>query len=190
MENLELYFLRSFEQEIAKEILYYAAQLDETKESLNDLPQLAKYIEHYGLYKSDIGVYAMLDNKVVGAAWVRLLKSESNRGFGYVNDETPELVFGVKPEYRNQGIGSKILEQLINEVSMSYSQMSLAVRENNPAIKLYERFGFEKVEASQVEDKQRAVTSFVMLKKLQAPAQETQEEDWYQATKKWRDDTY
>lgn len=190
MENMELYFLRSFEQEIAKEILVFAARLDDESKSLKDAPQLARYVEHYGLYKSDIGVYAMVDNKIAGAAWVRVLSGENNRGFGFVDEKTPELVFGVKPEFRNRGIGSKILEQLISEVSMSFAQISLCVRENNPAIKLYERFGFEKVEGSQRQDENRGFTTFNMVKKLTPPPQDTQEEDWYKATQKWRNDTY
>jgi len=190
MKNIEFYFLRSFEQEIAKEMLYYASRLDEENKTLKDVPQIAKYVEHYGLYKSDIGVYALVDNKLAGAAWVRLLTGENNRGFGYVDEETPELAFGVKPEYRNQGIGSKILEQLIHEVSISFAQMSLCAREDSPAIRLYERFGFEKIEGSQVSDEKRGLTVFTMLKKLTPPAKETQEEDWYKATQKWRNDTY
>jgi len=190
MENIELYFLRSFEQEIAKEILYYASRLDDENKTLADVPQIAKYVEYYGLYKSDIGVYALVDNKLAGAAWVRLLTGENNRGFGFVDEKTPELVFGVKPEFRNLGIGTKILEQLINEVSMSFSQISLSVREDNPAIKLYERFGFEKIEGSDDYNKERDIRVFTMLKKLTPPAKETQEEDWYKATQRYRDDIY
>lgn len=190
MKNIELYFLRSFEQDIAKDILLYASKLDDENKTLKDIPHLLRYIEHYGLYKSDIGVYAMVDNKVVGAAWVRLLTGENNRGFGFIDDQTPELVFAVKPDYRSQGIGTKILEQLINEVSMSFSQMSLCVRENNPAVKLYERLGFEKVEGSQRKDETRDLTLFNMVKKLTPPPQKNQEEDWYKATQKWRNDTY
>ena len=190
MENIELYFLRSFEQEIAKEILFYAARLDDEGQTLKDVPQINRYVEHYGLYKTDIGVYALVDNKLAGAAWVRLLTGENNRGFGYVDEKTPELAFGVKPEFRNQGIGTKILEQLINEVAMSFSQMSLCVREDNPAIKLYERFGFEKIQGSETYDKERSLSVFTMLKKLAPPPKDTQEEAWYKATQRYRDDLY
>jgi ribosomal protein S18 acetylase RimI-like enzyme len=190
MENIELYFLRSFETEIAKEILPIAARLDDEGKTLQDTPQLERYIEHYGIYKTDIGVYALVNNKLAGAAWVRVLKGENNRGFGYVNDQTPELVLGVKPEFRNQGVGTKIMEQLMREVAMSFDQMSLCVRKNNPAIKLYERLGFTKIEGSQRHDEKRDIDTFIMLATLEKADQNTQEEDWYQATQKWRNDIY
>jgi ribosomal protein S18 acetylase RimI-like enzyme len=190
MENIELYFLRSFEQEIAKEILHYAARLDETNQTLEDLPQIQKYIEHYGIYKSDIGVYALVDNKIAGAAWVRLLNSEKNRGFGFVDDQTPELVLGVKPEFRKQGVGTKIMEQLMSEVAMSFEKISLCVADDNPAIKLYERLGFTKVENSESYDNKRDVNTIIMLKTLEKASPDTQDQEWYKATERYRNDIY
>ncbi len=157
--QIELYFLRSSEQNIAKDILYYAARLDESKQSLEEYPKLAQYTRNYGHYNGDIGVYAIVDNVVAGAAWVRVLAD----GFGHVDLNTPELVFGVKPDLRNKKIGSQVLEQLFSEVSKVFSQMSLSVREDNPVVKMYERYGFVKVEGS--EHKNPAGTySFTMLK--------------------------
>lgn len=182
MENVELYFLRSFEKEIAKEILYYAARLDETNQTLEDFPGLAAYLDHYGIYRTDVGIYAMIDNELAGAAWVRLLKE---KGFGYIDDETPELVFGVKPKFRNQGVGTKIMEQLMHEVSMSFSQMGLAINSNNPAVTLYERLGFTKVEGSDYSH-ENGRSGFKMIKQLQKPAEQPYD-DWFEKTKKWRE---
>ena len=190
MENLELYFLRSFEAEIAKEMLYYAAQLDLEDKKLQDLPELTRYLEHYGIYKTDIGVYGLIDNKIAGAAWVRLLKGENNKGFGYVDDQTPELVLAVKPEFRNQGVATKLMEQLMTEVAMSSAKMSLCVRENNPVIRLYERLGFKKLEGSELFHKERNINTFIMIKELDKAPQDTQEEEWYKATQKYRNDIY
>lgn len=78
----------------------------------------------------------------VGAAWLRLFKS-SNKGFGYVNDETPELTIAVLPDYRSQGIGSQLLTQLFETAQLCYSAVSLSVSPDNPALRLYRRFGFE-----------------------------------------------
>ncbi|MDF1880222.1 GNAT family N-acetyltransferase [Sulfurimonas sp. MAG313] len=159
--NQELYFLRSSEQYLAKELLYYAARLDEGDTRLEDFPLLEQYERNYGSYNGDIGVYIMVEGKVAGGAWVRILAN----GFGYVDDNTPELVFAVKPEFRNQGIGTAIMQQLFIEVSKSFSQISLSVRETNPVISLYERLGFTKVEGT--EHKNPAGTlSFTMIKHL------------------------
>ena len=102
--NYELFFLRSSEQHLAKELLFYAARLDEGGESLEDHPYLEQYERLFGSFNGDIGVYATVDNKIAGGAWVRLLAD----GFGLVDHDTPELVFAVKPEFRNQGLGTKI----------------------------------------------------------------------------------
>ena len=47
--NSTLYFLRSSEQKIATEMLYYATRLDETDKTLDDFPQLRMYDKYYGL---------------------------------------------------------------------------------------------------------------------------------------------
>ena len=133
----ELYFLRSSEQYLAKELLYYAARLDETDESLDKYPELEQYEREYGSYSGDVGVYMIVDSKVAGGAWVRVLAN----GFGHVDHNTPELVFAVKPQYRNKGIGTSIMNQLFIEVSKVFRQMSLSVREGNPVVSLYERLG-------------------------------------------------
>ncbi len=160
--NIELYFLRSSEHFIVKDLLHYAACLDESGETLDDHPYLEQYHRNYGNYNGDIGVYAFVDNKVAGGAWVRMLLN----GFGHVDTNTPELAFAVLPEYRNQGLGTKIMEQLMNEVANIYPQMSLSVRENNPVIHLYERLGFTKVDGSERTNTAGSI-SFTMLKKFE-----------------------
>jgi len=163
--NIELYFLRSSEHFIVKDLLHYAARLDESGKSLDDHPCLEQYHRNYGNYSGDIGVYAFVDNKVAGGAWVRMLLN----GFGHVDTDTPELTIAVLPEYRNQGLGMKIMEQLINEVANIYPQMSLSVYENNPATTLYERLGFVKIDGSEQRDNGGTI-SFKMVKKLDREA--------------------
>jgi ribosomal protein S18 acetylase RimI-like enzyme len=48
------------------------------------------------------------------------------------------------PEYRRQGIGSKIMKELIGEADEKKVKLSLHVEHFNPAMALYERLGFEK----------------------------------------------
>ena len=159
--NTQLYFLRSSEHFIVKELLYYAARLDERAETLDDHPSLEQYHRNYGNYNGDIGVYAIVDHKVVGGAWVRMLLN----GFGHVDNATPELMLAVLPEYRNQGLGTQLMEQLFTEAEKIYSQLSLSVQEESPSIKLYERLGFTKVEGSE-HTGATVSPSFTMLKKL------------------------
>jgi len=87
------------------------------------------------------------DGLPVGAAWLRLLP-EDDRGYGFVDTETPELGIGVVATHRGRGIGSLLLEALIVSARQQrYDAMSLSVEPDNPARRLYERCGFQVVGA-------------------------------------------
>ncbi|WP_233787963.1 GNAT family N-acetyltransferase [Dulcicalothrix desertica] len=128
---------------LAKEIIYR--------------PELARYIE--GWQTDDIGFVAVLESSFIpiGAVWIRLFNSQ-NSGYGYINDETPELSIAVLPEYRNQGIGTQLITHLLNNTKNVYSAISLSVSLSNPALRLYQRLGFEV--AAQLND------SLIMKKEL------------------------
>jgi len=157
----ELYFLRSSEQYLAKELLYYATGLDETDKNLEDFSELEQYERNYGSCNGDTGVYIMADGKVAGGAWVRILAN----GFGHIDHDTPELMFAVKPEFRDKGIGLAIMGQLFIEVSKIFSQVSLSVIQTSRAVSLYERLGFKRIEGSE-HTNSAGIPSFKMLKIL------------------------
>ncbi len=52
------------------------------------------------------------------------------------------------PEYRNQGLGSKLLAQLLDESQSTGKPLRIHVEHNNPAMRLYLRLGFVKIEES------------------------------------------
>jgi ribosomal protein S18 acetylase RimI-like enzyme len=142
--NPVLYFLRSSEQKIVTDMLYYAAHLDEAGKSLEDVPELAIYEKRYGLDHRDLGLYALAGHKIAGAAWIRLLKEEDAPD-AYVDESTPVLMIGVRPEFRGEGIGSAMLEQLLQEAGVLYEQLSVSVAHGSVAVKFFERFGFIRV---------------------------------------------
>ena len=110
-------------------------------------PSIARYVAEWGR-AGDCGFVAVdVDNLRVGAIWLRLL-SGAEKGFGYVDEHTPELGMAVLPAYRGQGIGTSLLTQLITLAAESYDQICLSVAAENPARGLYERFGFETVKVS------------------------------------------
>ena len=80
----------------------------------------------------------------VGAAWLRLLAGDES-GYGYVDDETPELGMAVLHEYRGRGVGSDLLVRLLKSAGAVYRSVCLSVSIDNPALRLYERAGFERV---------------------------------------------
>ena len=109
-------------------------------------PAIAKYIEGWGR-KGDAAVIAM-DSKGerrIGAAWYRLMPKE-DPGYGFVDAQTPEVGVGVSPERRGEGVGGRLLRELLQKASdEGYGAVSLSVEKDNPALRLYERCGFEKL---------------------------------------------
>jgi ribosomal protein S18 acetylase RimI-like enzyme len=105
-------------------------------------PYLAKYAKGWGR-TGDLGVGAFEqgNGEAVGAAWLRLLIG-ADRGDGYINDETPELAVGVIPAHRGRGAGTELLRLLMDAARPRVPGITLTVRSGNPAIRLYERFGF------------------------------------------------
>jgi len=85
------------------------------------------------------------DGLLVGAAWLRLLTG-ADRGYGTVDDATPELSVAVVPDCRGQGIGKRLLSALLDAAAERYEAVSLSVQADNPALRLYQRLGFEVVE--------------------------------------------
>jgi ribosomal protein S18 acetylase RimI-like enzyme len=75
---------------------------------------------------------------LLGAAWVRQLSGEEP-GYGYVDDDTPELSVAVARRRRGRGVGTALLARLLESVP----RCSLSVDDRNPAVRLYARFGFE-----------------------------------------------
>ena len=106
-------------------------------------PDLLKYYQNWG-DKNDTGLIALdkESNIKVGAVWLRQFTAE-NKGYGYIDDHTPELSIALLPPYRGQGIGSILLRELLSAVKNKYGAISLSVTATNPAVRLYTRFGFK-----------------------------------------------
>ena len=156
--NTTLFFLRSSEQKIAINILPYALGLDNSI----DITPLNLYTSAYGHKSTDVGIYALTDNEISGAAWVRLFK-ESDGVIAYVDNATPVLMIGVMPNVRGEQIGSLIMNQLLQEVAVIYDQIS--VQANSRSVKFYERLGFDfyiDSEKKKIED----TDTIIMVKKL------------------------
>lgn len=52
------------------------------------------------------------------------------------------------PEFRGKGVGTRILQSIIQESEKSGKKVTIHVEYFNPALRLYERLGFEKVDDS------------------------------------------
>jgi ribosomal protein S18 acetylase RimI-like enzyme len=105
------------------------------------LPEISRYVAGWGK-ADDLGFVALDAGRPIGAGWLRMLTG-ADRGFGYVDETTPELSIAILPEYRGRGIGRQLITQLLKETQARYGAICLSVSPDNPAKRLYQRLGFE-----------------------------------------------
>ena len=104
-----------------------------------------RYVYNWGR-AGDAGVIALDEGFPVGAAWYRLFK-QSAPGYGFVDEETPELSIAVVPSQRGHGFGGELMDALLARArAEGYRAISLSVASDSPAVHLYERYGFAKVD--------------------------------------------
>ena len=99
----------------------------------DDEPPLTRYVRDWGR-RGDRSLIIFDEYVPVGAAWYRLFTPE-DAGFGYVDEQTPELAIAVVPSRRGRGCARKD----------GFAAISLSVANDNPALGLYEKYGFEPV---------------------------------------------
>ncbi|MRN53230.1 GNAT family N-acetyltransferase [Paenibacillus monticola] len=121
----------------------YILQGKPPKHELLNAPNLKKYSENWGR-KGDMALIALYDNIPIGAVWYRLF-DETNKGYGFIDCETPELGIAIHSNFRQQGLGLRLMEEIIQQaISDGYKSLSLSVDpENQVAVQLYEKLGFE-----------------------------------------------
>jgi ribosomal protein S18 acetylase RimI-like enzyme len=141
IENLDVN-ASDFLEYMLYEAIYVTPGQEKPSKCIIHTPELKKYISNW-CDDTDIGLMAIdvRNEKKVGAVWLKLING-NNKGWGYISDTIPELSIAVLPEYRRMGIGTKLLERIIEDNRHKYPQISLSVDPRNEAMKLYKRFGF------------------------------------------------
>ena len=110
-------------------------------------PELQVYVERFGELKDDMGLVAEVDGKIVGAVWVRIMND-----YGHIDNETPSLAISLYKEYRNLGIGTAMMKEILALLKAhGYKQVSLSVQKANYAAKMYLKVGFEIVRENEEE---------------------------------------
>lgn len=108
-------------------------------------PELKIYFEHFGR-NDDHCFVAETGGSVVGAVWVRILSGEI-KGYGNVDDQTPEFAISILKPYRNAGIGTQLMQAMITHLKqLGYEKASLSVEKENYAYRMYEKLGFRIIE--------------------------------------------
>jgi len=108
-----------------------------------EAPDIAHYLTDFGRRAGDDAqVCVTAGGERVGAAWCRRLTSD-DPGYGYVSDDVPEVGMAVEAAWRGQGIGRRLLDDLLER----HPALSLSVDdENTVAARLYLTLGFVPVE--------------------------------------------
>ena len=126
-----------------KDFLYEAIFIPEgvaapPREIVND-ESLQVYIRNFGQEPDDRCLVAEADNKIVGAIWSRIMND-----YGHIADNTPSIAISLYKEYRDQGIGTALLQQMLILLKADgYKSVSLSVQKANYAMKMYQKAGFQ-----------------------------------------------
>jgi GNAT superfamily N-acetyltransferase len=106
-----------------------------------DLPAY-RYVKSWGR-PGDAGVVAFTGPNPYGAAWYRLFPA-SAPGFGFVDEETPELTIAVVPSHRGHGTGGELLEALLARArGEGFTRISLSAEPGQTGF--YEKHGFREL---------------------------------------------
>ena len=100
------------------------------------------YHEDFGSGRADYCMVVEDNGRVVGAAWTRIMND-----YGHVDDETPSFAISLYREYRGQGIGTKLMKEMLELLKdKGFRRASLAVQKANYAVRMYEKVGFRTVD--------------------------------------------
>src|SRR5450432_2529575 len=125
------------------EMLTYAASLvpggaASVPAAQNDA-YLSTYLTGWGR-ADDLGVVAhgtAAGAGRLGAAWVR-------SGLILAEPRVPELATAIVPGWRGLGLGAALMRDLFGRATGRFDAIILSVRDQNPALRFYERLGFRR----------------------------------------------
>lgn len=149
--NYNIRQMKPNEYVLLEDFLYEAIfQRDESNLAPRNIikkPELQVYIENFGEYKDDYCLCAEMDDKIIGAVWVRNVK-----GYGSIDNITPEFSISLYKDFRGRGIGTAMMKKMLEYLEKSgYSKTSLAVQKDNYAFRMYTSLGFEIIDENKEE---------------------------------------
>ena len=108
-----------------------------------DVP-IGRYVDGWGR-PGDTALIAMDGGHRIGAGWFRLFK-EAAPGYGFVDDQTPELTIVVVPSRQGEGIGQLLLQGLLERAQAdAYRAVSVSIEHGHREVGVFEDAGFEQV---------------------------------------------
>ena len=142
--------IRKNEYPILSDLLYEAIfipeGMDKPPKSIIEQPELQVYVEDFGK-EDDWCLVAEIKGKIVGAVWVRIMDD-----YGHIDDETPSFAISLYAEYRNMGIGTALMRDMLELLkNKGYKRISLSVQKANYAVRMYQKVGFEVIDENEEE---------------------------------------
>ena len=139
------------ESDLLKDFLYEAIFIPEGVEAparaIVERPELRIYYDDFGSRPGDHCFAAETEGNVVGAVWTRIMND-----YGHVDDETPSFAISLLPDFRNKGIGTRLMREMLSLLKeCGYKQASLAVQKANYAVRMYKEVGFEIIDENEEE---------------------------------------
>ena len=120
------------------EAIFVPEGVEPPSKSIITAPELQVYVKGFGASKDDFALVAEVENKIIGAVWVRIMND-----YGHIDDKTPSLAISLYKKYRGQGIGSSLIKEMLSLLQThGYKHVSLSVQKANYAAKLYQKIGF------------------------------------------------
>ena len=144
--QVELRALRNDEIGLLKEFLYEAVFIPEgitpPPRDIVERPELRVYTDDFGTRRGDNCLVAVIEDKVAGAVWTRIMDD-----YGHVDDDTPSFAISLYKDYRNRGIGTRMMKEMLSLLKdQGYKKASLAVQKANYAVSMYRNVGFQTVD--------------------------------------------
>jgi ribosomal protein S18 acetylase RimI-like enzyme len=134
----------AFLWEMLYQSIYIPAGEEQPGREILDDPAIAKYLLHWGRDSDRALIAVDEDGTPLGAIWMRVWP-DAEHGWGYVDDETPELGMAICAEYRGRGLGGQLLRAIAAEAQQAgFRALSLSVDPRNAvALALYQRHGYQ-----------------------------------------------
>ena len=143
--------IRPVEIPLLNDFLYEAIFIPEgvpaPSRSVIEQEDLQVYVRDFGKKADDRCLVAEVGGKVVGAVWTRVMSD-----YGHIADGIPSLAISLYKDYRNQGIGTELLREMLQLLRRDgYQQVSLSVQKANYAFRMYQKAGFEVLKETEEE---------------------------------------
>lgn len=142
--------IRQEEYAILDDFLYEAIFIPDGVEappkSIIRQPELQVYVSDFGK-KDNHCLVAEVDGEIIGAVWTRIMND-----YGHVDDTTPSFSISLYQDFRGQGIGTALMEEMLALLrERGYKKASLSVQKESYAYRLYLKVGFGIVDENEEE---------------------------------------